>query len=282
MIFRKNAWPKQIKLLSGTAVLLATIITTASCSAGNEDNAEIQADKTNVTTEDVSGDLDSAYVGTGDPESLIGQSVTVRNSIAEMVGENDFTLQTESGENILVVNTTGQPLSLPSEEVPVQVTGEVARFVWADVESEYGLGLDENTYSGYEDQPAIIANSLAPAPTIEQLVTYDGDFDGQLIALQGDVRGIYSPDTMALFEDGFVDDIGILIVGVESGLKSDQPLQEGETALVVGRAQPFDLDKLQQQYDLGIEQDKLAEFSERYQRSVIVADDVYPSAVEME
>ncbi|MGF1512378.1 MAG: hypothetical protein ACFB5Z_01590 [Elainellaceae cyanobacterium] len=278
MIYQSKRWLKKAGSLSGAIALTAAMVIASGCSG---ENSEIQEDRNNVTSEDLSGEISAEGVsGIDSPEGLIGKSVTIRNTIEETIGEESFSLGNDGGESILVINTTGEQLLLPSEDIPVQVTGEVAQLVIADVNSEYGLELDETIYAEYEDRPAIIANSLALAPKIEQLVEYADAFNGQLIAVKGDVRNATSPDTMTLFEQGWVDDIGILVVGVESGLKSSEPLQDGETYLVTGRPQSFDADSLSQEYDLGLEPDQLDEFAQRYNRPVIVADDVYSSAVD--
>lgn len=272
-------WSQKSRSLLG-AIALGSILLVTSCNTVTEEE-EISEGQTNVTTEDVSGDLSTEGTGIEDAESLIGQLVTVRDTVSEMVDDSSFLLNSDSGEPILVINTSGAPFTLPEEDVPIQVTGEVARFVLADVESEYGLDLDEAAYADYEDQPAIIAKSLALAPTTEDLTQNPEAYTDQVIAMEGDVRGIYSPSTFSLFEEGWVDDIGILVVGVDSNLEgTESELQEGETVVVTGRTRPFDATALQQEYDLGLTEDQLNEFTERYNRPVIVAEDIYPSAVD--
>ena len=278
MNYRHGAWLRQLRSLSGALALSAVVITGAACSS---DDGEIEAGRNNVTSEDISGEISVDGVsGIDSPDELIGQLVTVRNPVVENIDGNNFVIGSDGEEGILIINTTGELLSPPSEEVPIQVTGEVTRFSLADTNAQYNLSLDEALYADYEGQPTIIAESIALAPKIDQLVEYSEAFTGQLIALKGDVRQVTSPDTMTLFEEGWVDDIGIIVTGVESNLKTSEPLQEGETYVVTGRAQPFDADTLSQKYDLGLEPDQLEEFSQRYNRPVIIADDVYSSAVD--
>lgn len=274
-------WPQRNRSILGAIAMGAALFVLPACNTVGE-NEEISEGQTNVTTEDISSGLDSTE-GTGleDAETLIGQMVTVRSAVQETVGDSSFLLETDGGESILVVNATTAPFAVPTEEIPVQVTGEVAEFVQTDVESQYGLELDDTTYGEYEGQPAIIADSLALAPTTEQLTQNPDFFSNQTIAIEGDVRGIYSPSTISLFEEGWVDDIGLLVVGVDRSLKSEGTnVQEGETLVVTGQAQQFDANALQQQYDLGLTPEQLNEFSESYNRPVIVAEEIYPSAVD--
>lgn len=280
-------WSWKNRPLLGAIALGAALVVLPSCNA-TPSNEEISEGQTNVTTEDLAeadlseGQIDA--VGIDNIENLIGQSVTVRSMIQETVGETGFTL-TSSGEPVLVINATGVPFETPDEtigeSIPVQVTGEVAEFVVADIESQYGLDLDETTLAEYEQQPAIIANSLALAPTPEELATNPEAFTNQVIAIEGDVRDIVSDSTLTLFEEGWIDDYGVLVVGVDSSLKSEGiALQEGETLVVTGTTQPFDANALQQKYDLGLSPDQLEEFSQGYNRPVLVAEEIYPSAID--
>jgi hypothetical protein len=106
-------------------------------------------------------------------------------------------------------------------------------------------------------------------------------FTNQVIAIEGDVRDIVSDGTITLFEEGWIDDYGVLVVGVDSSLKSeDVAVQEGETLVVTGTTQPFDAEALQQKYDLGLNPDQLEEFTQGYNRPVLVAEEIYPSAID--
>ena len=259
--------PQRNRSILGAIAMGAALLVLPACNT--ESNEEIREDQTNVTTEDISSGLDSTE-GTGleNVDTLIGQTVTVRSTVQETISDSSFLLETDAGESILVVNATTTPFSVPTEEVRVQVTGEVAEFVQADVENEFGLELDDTAYVDYEGQPAIIADSLALAPTTEELTQNPDFFNDQVIAVEGDVRGIYSPSTISLFEEGWVDDIGILVVGIDRSLKAEgTAVQEGETVVVTGRAVPFDADALAQQYDLGLTPDQLNEFTEQIGRA---------------
>lgn len=278
---------RQNRSLLGAIALGAALVVLPSCATGPS-NEEIREGQTNVTTEDLAnadlseGEFDA--VGIDNIENLIGQSVTVRSMIEESVDGTGFTLMTDGGP-VLVINATGIPFETPSESIgesiPVQITGEVTEFVVTDVESEYGLDLDENVLADYEQQPAIIANSLALAPTPEELALNPEAFTNQVIAIEGDVRDIVSDGTITLFEEGWIDDYGVLVVGVDSSLKSeDVAVQEGETLVVTGTTQPFDADALQQKYDLGLSPDQLEEFTQGYNRPVLVAEEIYPSAID--
>lgn len=254
--------------LGGTALGLAALLLPA-C------NQPTETTQPNVTTEDV----------TEETEQYVGQTVTVRSPIEQEVGEQGFVMQSNEflgGESFLVLNTAGEPITPPSDEIPIQVTGEVVQFVLTDVESEYGLDLDDELYTDYEDKPAIIAQSVALAPRPEDLAANPTLYYDQPIAVEGEAGEIYSANTFSLFEEGWVDDVGLLVIGVDRNLEAeDSELEEGENVVVTGVARPFDIEALEQEYNLGLDADVRSEFEERYtDRPVIVADEIYPSAVD--
>lgn len=236
---------------------------------------EIQEDKTNVTIEKITGNIDE----------YVGQQVTVRSGVEEELDESGFVLQANEffgGEPFLVLNAGAEPVNRPNEDIAVQATGTVRELVVADIEREYGIDLDEELYVDYEDRPVVIAESVAVAPTAEELAENPEAFYDMAIALEGEVGEMFSSNTMSLYEDGWIDDIGLIVVGVNRDLDAEgNALQEGETVVVTGMARPFDVNLLQQDPELKWDSDKISEFESRYtDRPVIVADDVYPSALD--
>lgn len=263
-------WTKRTGNYLGAIAFALAALLLPGCTTDNE---EIQDGKTNVTTEDVAENT----------EDIIGKEVTIRNIVEQKVGDFGYLVQAEElgSEPILILDLTEAPFQLPEEqEMPIQVTGEVAQLVIADIETEYGVELGDE-YVEYEDQPVIIAESLALAPTPQDLAEAPAGYFDKVIAVEGDVRDIYSPSSISLFEDGWVDDIGVLVIGVNRNLKAeDSVVQEGERVTVTGVARQFD-PKLLQDSDLGWDAEKIKEFGSRYiDRPVIVAEDIFPSAVD--
>ncbi|AFZ18467.1 hypothetical protein [Allocoleopsis franciscana] len=236
-------------------------------------NEEIQQEKTNVTANEVSQ-------LSGDAANSLGKMVTVRSTVTKAVGKSGFVMTPPDGKPILVINASGATFTLPGANVPVQATGQVEQLRVADIDKKYNLGLEPNLYVDYENQPAIVAQSLALAPTPENLYKAPAGYFNKEIAIKGKVRKL--PNTtngFAVFEDGWVDDIGIMVVGVDRNLQGG-PIQEGEYVVVTGVARQPDAQVLQTA-NLGWDANKTKEFLARYtNRPVIVADRVYPSAVE--
>ena len=145
----------------------------------------------NVTSEEVAEQ----------PETVAGQSVTVRSEVQQKVDVSSFTLDNE-GKAILVVNISGEPFVLPSEDdMKIQATGEVAPFVLADVEREYGLDLDPDLYADFETKPALLAQSLALAPDPGEITQRPEQFYNLEIAVEGEVEDIIDPTTFKLDEE---------------------------------------------------------------------------------
>jgi hypothetical protein len=142
--------------------------------------------KSNVTIEELSGDV----------EQYVGETVTIRSQVERELDTYSSILQTDEffgGTPVLVFNADGSSLNRPSEPVPLQVTGTVGKLVLADLERKYGVDLDDRLYADYENQPAIIADSVALAPTIQQLADNPSDYYNQAIAVEGEVGQSFSP-----------------------------------------------------------------------------------------
>lgn len=262
-------WLRKTGLGLGVLTLGAGAVLLPACSNPGD---EITEGTSNVTTE--------SYERTSSISDSIGETVTVRNPIQSTLDGNGVVMNNEAGEPVLVLDVSPADFNFPAEEIPIQVTGRVVEFSIADVETEYDLDLDEDLYVDYEQQPAILADSWALAPTPEMLAENPEAYYNQTIALEGDAR-VISDDAIALYEDGWIDDVGILVVDVRQSLKGgDDVIQDNESVTMTGTVQPFDPSGLDK-YNLGLSESDLNEFAERYTgRPIIIADDIYPSAVD--
>jgi hypothetical protein len=235
---------------------------------------ETQTQENNVTIEKLTDDV----------EQYIGQTVTIRSQVEQEIDLSGYILQSDEffgGEPVLVFNPDGSSLNRPGDDVPLQATGTVREFILADIEREYGVDLDDQLYADYENQPAIIADYVALAPTIQQLADNPSDYYDRAIAVEGEVGQSFSPNTFALYEEGWIDDIGLLVMGVNRDLsKSNNAVEAGEYVVVTGVVRPFDAQMLQEEPGLGWSEQQIQEFESRYtDRPVITAETIYPSAV---
>ena len=254
--------------------------TNNSANANNVKNSDLLAqvdvdveDAENVTTEEVAEDT----------EDLIGQTVTIRSDALEVIEPATFTVGDDEffgGEEILVINASGEIFELPEDDTEVQITGEVAKLVFADIESEYGLGLDPELYVDYEDQPVIIAESLAPAPDPGEIAENPDQYYGQTLAVTGEVETVYSENTFTLDEDELFGGEDLLVVVTNP---TEAPIEDGETVAVTGELRPFITSEFETDYDLTWDLDIQREIEAEYsERPVLVVERVYPSAIPSE
>lgn len=236
---------------------------------------------TNVQTEDVADNT----------EDYIGQTVTIRSEPQDVVGNSSFTVSDEQffgSEPILVINASGEPLLLPEDGVEVQVTGEVRNFVLAEVDREFDLTLDPNLYVEYENQPAIIAESIALAPEPGEITSNPEQYYGETLAVTGEVEDIQSGTAFTLDEDQLLgsEDLLVVYASPRDGVQQPQPsaqlptIADDETVAVTGVLRPFVVAEFERDYDLGwdlqLQEQLEAEYSNR---PVLVATGIYPSAI---
>jgi len=228
----------------------------------------------NVTTEEVARNTNQ----------YIGQVVTVRSEPIAKAGPNTFTMRDEQffgSEPILVVNASGKPLAFPAESgTDIQVTGQVRNFVLADIEREYNLGLDANTYREYENQPAIIAQSIAVAPEPGELTRDPQQYYGRALAVTGEVEAIQGANAFTLEDDQLFGGRDLLVIQRKPAAVNQPAINDGEKVAVTGTLRPFVVAELERDYDFnwgtGVQQQLEAEYQNR---PVLIADNVYPSAI---
>ena len=269
-----------IKILSKTTFLLALATALVAYNAGINATPKVDATgqaeekiaqlEENVTTEEVAEDT----------EDLIGQTVTIRSNALEQIEPAAFTVADQEffgGEDIVVVNATGAPFVLPEDDTEVQVTGEVAQFVLADIESEYRLDLDPNLYVEYSDKPAIIAQSLAIAPEPGEIAEDPSQYYGETLAVTGEIETVYGENTFTLDEEELFGGEDLLVIVTNP---TEAPIEDGESVAATGELRSFVIADLERDYDLTWDLDVQEQLEVEYsERPVLVVEQVYPSAI---
>ncbi|MEG3849955.1 hypothetical protein QT971_22235 [Microcoleus sp. herbarium19] len=262
--------PKSWNAKGAIAFAVAAVLLPA-CTNNLERSTQVPGGPTgNVTTEEVADNTNQ----------LLGQTVTVRSQPIQKLGPSTFTVSDRDffgNESILVVNATGQPFAFPADPgTPIQVTGQVRKFVVADVNRDYNLGLDPNLYVQYRDRPAIIAQSMALAPKPGEITTKPSQYYGKTLAVTGEVENITSPNAFTLDEDRLFGGQDLLVLHT----KPTPRVNEGEKVAVTGVLRPFIVAELERDYDLQwdltLKRKLEAEYSKR---PVLVSTGVYPSAI---
>ncbi len=244
----------------------------ATLSACNTNNLEVSppASPGNVTTEEVADNTNT----------LLGRTVTVRSEPMKKISANTFTIRDEKifgSEPILVVNASGKPIVLPAGDTEVQVTGQVAALVVADIEREYNLGLQPEVYVEYEGKPAIIAQSIALAPKPGEITTNPRQYYNKVIAVPAEVEEIISPNAFTLDEDKLIGgrDLLVLIANPK------QSIRYGEKVVTTSVLRPFVVADIEQDYDLTWDLDLQKKLEVEYRnKPVLIAQSVYPVPAE--
>lgn len=257
--------------------------------AQTEQPAQTQEEET-TTADDV---VESA-------EDYIGQTVTIRGSLIEEIDDNGFTITPErvfEADPILIVNVTGIPLDLPSEDIRVQATGEVREFSLDEVAEEYDLELDRATYALYEGSPVVVARSIAPAPQPGEVSGNPDQYYDRQIAVEADITNIYSSQAFTLDDD-------LLVINLDNEFEPRQQPQatetngqteaqvddtteqpeaqadngNGERVVVTGQVRPFN--EVQDQLD-NLDPEVRSQLEENYaDRPVLISDGVFPFVTE--
>lgn len=237
---------------------------------GVADTEISQATEENVQVEDLSEDL----------EYYLGQTITVREEAEEIVGESAFLLDDDQlfgGEEVLVINASGEGIFLvEGDDTEVQVTGEVRELVIADIEDEFNITLDAGMFADYEQQPVIVAQSIALAPDPEELADDPEQYYNQRLALNAEVEEVWSANLMTVDGNALFDNDELLVINPNATLD----FVEDEEVVMTGVLRPFISSEIERDYNLTWDLDVQEQIEAEYQEEpVFIADEVYPSAL---
>lgn len=243
---------------------LATVFLTAEYQVSNAQETD-----SNATIEEIA-----------EEEVALGEEVTVRGEVEEVEPGLSFVIEEEdlfAEEEVLVINVSEQVLTEDTEDLRLQVTGEVGTLVVADIERDYGLDLDPELYAEYETTPVIFANYIVAAPELEEVSENPDRFYGQEIALEGEVDEIRNDYAFTLKEEQLIGGDDLLIINA-----TGEPIpQIDESVVVTGMVRPFVKADFETDYDLTWDLDIQEEIEAEYtEKPVLVVDSIYPAAEE--
>ncbi|MBE9059789.1 hypothetical protein [cf. Phormidesmis sp. LEGE 11477] len=237
---------------------------------GSPQTTDTAAEEANVTSEEL----------VDDTASYVGEEVTIRGEVEATVDETAFLMADDdyfNGEGILVINASSEPFVVPDVgETQVQVTGQVETFAMTAVSTEYGLTLDADLYNEYEDQPVIIAQSIALAPDPGDITANPEFYYDKRIAVEGEVEDILESGLFTLDEDELFGGDDLLVIPGELA----STVQEDEIVTATGVLRPYIAADFERDYDLQWDLSVQKTIEAEYEtKPVFVADMVYPSAV---
>ncbi|MBD1910975.1 hypothetical protein [Leptolyngbya sp. FACHB-16] len=218
---------------------------------------------------------------TGNIEKYMGETLSIRGEMRESVGDIAFSMAGDrlfDGKDVLVINATGTPFLVPDGNQftkNLQVIGQVRRLATADLQKEYGLNLDPQTYQQYEDSSVVIAQSIAFAPEPEEISKNPESYYGQTISVEGTVADQLTPSTFTLQDNDLFAGEEVLVIGSTP----DAALAEKEDIVITGVLRPYIPNEFEQDYDLdwdsGLKQKIDDEFIEK---PVLVVESIFPAA----
>lgn len=230
-------------------------------------NQTTPQERRNVTSEELSNNF----------RSMIGKRVTVRGRFLQKLSESAFTIADEKllgAEPILVVNVSGSPLVVPSNtNIQVQATGVVRNFSLAEIGKRYNINFDRATYGQYENRPAIIARSLAPAPSPAEITANPNFYYNKRLAVPGIITRIYG-------SDAFVLDNNLLVLNIAPKQTPRPRVTQNEKVVTTGVLDRLVIADVERDYDFTLQPGIRRQLEVDYaNRPVMLVDNVYPSAV---
>ncbi len=109
------------------------------------------------------------------PDVYYGQEISLEGEIGEIRNDYAFTLKEDQligGENLLIINATGEPIL--QEDEKVVIVGQVRPFVKADFDRDYDLTWDldvqEEIEAEYAEKPVLVVDSIYPSTEDEGLL----------------------------------------------------------------------------------------------------------------
>jgi len=204
-------------------------------------------------------------------DDLIGKTVTIRTQPIRLIGPTSFTVRDQElieDQDILIINATGQPFTLPStNNIPVQITGQVRRFDLAQINQDYNLDLQSaEYYENYDNQPVIVAKSLALSPDPGELTTNPSAYYGKRLTVTGEVENINSAIAYTLDEDKLLGGEDLLVLHTQSRPN----VKRGEQVAVTGVLRPMVIADLQRDYQLGWDANLRKQLEAKYRNKPVL------------
>ena len=221
---------------------------------------------TNVTPEDISANL----------ADYLGESVSVRQEVEEVAGNYAFLLGTDplfGGKRVLVINASGQTVDLiEGEGTDVQVTGEVREFVLADIESEYGFDLDSNVFADYENQPVIVAQSIALSPDPSVISDNPAAYYNRRLAIEGNISTMIDGNTMTINDSVLFGGNDLLAISPDETIT----VEKGGDVVITGVLRPYVYADIAEEYNLTWDLNFQEQIQAEHQnKPVFIIDSIY-------
>jgi uncharacterized protein YdeI (BOF family) len=207
-------------------------------------------------------------------EDYIDDTVTIRGEIESRFTTDSFIIRDDrifGGEEILVINDTGENFTFPADTNAVMVTGEVKRLYTTDLNTRISWNLQIDRLKTYEGKPVIMASSIHAAPSIDAVTDTPTNFYGQSLSLQGEVGQIVNLNSFMLKENKLFGAGEILIIDATNG----EAVGFGEIVAVSGELRPFVVTEINEEFNLDWDLELQRSLEVEYtNKPVLIADEV--------
>jgi hypothetical protein len=290
-------------LLPRWALASLTSVALVGCNGnfGNEPAAEqTAAPAPAATTAPVAADPDveatapSLSAIDDDPQAYLGQTVSVRGDVIELVGQHAFRVSDPAllgGDDLLVVQPN--PEVVVGENDTVAVTGVVREFDLTAIEQEASLDLRDELFGDLAGEPVIVAETVAttpgtamrladigaiaedPAAFADETLLVPAAIAEQVGPADGDVAlGGFTVTDPALLDDG-----ELLVLGANGQALADldpawfDGSVENAQVLISGTIRTFVVQELETDYDFNLQDPVYAGYENQ---PVLMAERVLP------
>jgi hypothetical protein len=124
--------------------------------------------------------------------------VTTHGEIDEVIGSNAFTVVDDNQVMLVLGSEQAIPANLTKGQF-VQISGTVHRFDVATFEAELGIGLEDEQYSRFVDQPAMMLRSIRVGTlAINDLLANLDAYQGRTVNITGQIADVVSVQAFSL------------------------------------------------------------------------------------
>ena len=222
-----------------------------------------------------------------DAKDYYGRTVTVQAEVEDVLGNNMFTLDEDAilaGSDVLVLVPSGVTGTLRHDQ-KVVVTGEVRRFVEADLDRDFdwfdnGKLVNVRTQVDWKTRPVLVAHSIRSADGASlmaettrttsttthdhsKMATHTGtakmatisagklardarNYYGQTVSVKAEVEDLLGTNMFTLDEDSILAGSDVLVL-VPRGLAGT--ISKDQKVIVTGKVRPFVEAELDRDYD---------------------------------
>ncbi|MEQ8676703.1 MAG: hypothetical protein RIC84_26030 [Aggregatilineales bacterium] len=242
------------------------------------------------------GDMISLSDINDDPETFLGQTLTVQNDIVEALAPRIFVMEDDellSADRLLVVYDTDSiddfdVVQIANNDLEAVVTGTIEQFVLGDIYERFNPDLDldlfQQTFDDYDGEVVLIASSVDIVDMVVEEDIEETDLRDilenpvalmdQEVVIQEQLVEYVSANIYRIEDKDFFNPADILVIYPGDNMVNDISVEELDDqdpeVLVTGVVRDFDLIALEDEFNVDFDN----ETYEGYEGPVIIASSI--------